>query len=375
MLTRVAERLKNCVREDDTVARLGGDEFTVLPPGVKHLEDAVKIAHKILESVKQPMMLAGHQLSIATSIGLPSTRKMVKTLKPLLKNADIAMYHAKKEGRDNCQLYTPGLHADTSERLALENSLRGALEREEFVVHYQPQVDVKTGRIVGAEALVRWQHQERGLVYPSEFISLAEGTGLILSIGEWVLRTACAQNKAWKDAGLPSVSVSVNISAHQFRQRNMVETLGQVLRETGLEHHLLELEIAEGTIMKDVETAFDRLGRLKELGVRIAIDNLGTGYSSLSYLGKLPVDSLKIDQSFIGEVTTDPNDGAIVTAIIAMAKGMNLKVVAEGVETKEQLAFLRQRQCDEAQGYLFGKSVTAEEFEKMLAANRPLLNL
>src|SRR3989338_1197873 len=373
LLKTIATGLENCVREDDTVSRLGGDEVPALLPGIKCAEDAVKIAHKILKSVKQPMTLAGHQICTATSIGIALYPEYGEDAETLLKHADIAMYHAKEQGRDNCQLYTPELRARASKRLTLENGLRSALERKEFIVHYQPQVNVGTGQIIGTEALVRWQHCERGLVYPGEFVSLAEDVGLILPIGEWVLHTACVQNKIWKDAGLPSIRVSVNLSARQFQQEDMVEKILHALKETGLEPHLLELEITEGTAMRNVETTVAKLNSLKRLGVQIAIDDLGTGYSSLSYLKKFPIDSLKIDRSFVGEVTTDPNDGAIVTAIIAMAKGLNLRVVAEGVETEEQLAFLKERQCDEAQGYLFGKPAPAEEFKNILASDKFLL--
>jgi diguanylate cyclase (GGDEF)-like protein/PAS domain S-box-containing protein len=373
VLRGVAGRLIECVRGDDTVARLGGDEFIVLLPALRYAEDATKVAQKVLDSLKLPMTLGGRELYVTTSIGIALYPNDGTNVESLLKNADTAMYHAKEQGKDNWQLYTSELHVNTSERLALEHNLRSALERKELVVHYQPQVDVSTGGVVGVEALVRWQHREKGLIYPNEFISLAEDTGLIVPIGEWVLRTACAQNKAWQDAGLPKVHVSVNLSTRQFQQKNLVEMVDEVLKETGLEHRLLVLEITEGTAMHNVEVTAGKLRQLKRLLIQVAIDDLGTGYSSLGYLKKFPIDRLKIDRSFMCGVTEDTNDGAIVMAMIAMAKGLKLKVLAEGVETEEQLTFLKKLQCDEVQGYLFGRAVSAEEIGMKLAQGGPLI--
>ncbi len=367
LLRRVAGRLTQCVRGDDTVARLGGDEFIVLLPALKYTEDAAKVAQKVLDSLKQPMTLGGRELYVTTSVGVALYPNDGTSVDTLLKNADAAMYHAKEQGKDNWQPYTSELHVNTSERLALEHNLRSALERKELVVHYQPQVNVNTGGVVGVEALVRWRHREKELIYPNEFISLAEDTGLIVPIGEWILRTACVQNKNWQDAGLPKVHVSVNLSARQFQQKNLVEMVDRVLRETGLEHRFLVLEITEGTAMHNVEVTAGKLRQLKELFVQVAIDDLGTGYSSLGYLKRFPIDRLKIDRSFVCDVTEDTNDGAIVTAIIAMAKSLKLKVLAEGVETEGQLAFLKKLQCDEMQGYLFGGPVSAEEIGMKLA--------
>ncbi|MCB7128876.1 MAG: EAL domain-containing protein, partial [Candidatus Brocadiales bacterium] len=281
-------------------------------------------------------------------------------------------YHAKKQGRDNYQFYTPSLHARASRQLEMEGSMYGALEREEFELNYQPVVDINTGRIVGMEALLRWHHPEQGLVPPDEFIPVAENTGLITQIGEWVLHTACAQNKAWQDAGLPPIHVSVNLSSRQFQQIDLIEIIDRALRETGLDARFLELEITEGSAMQNVESTIYKLKGMDALGVKIAIDDFGVGYSSLSYLKRFPIHTLKIDRSFVSDITTDPDDRAIVTAIIALAKTMNLKVVAEGVETEEQLDFLRRLHCDEMQGYLFSKPVPAGELREMLVQDKRL---
>ncbi len=282
------------------------------------------------------------------------------------------MYHAKEQGRDNYQFYTPTFHARASRQMELEGSMYGALEREEFELNYQPMVDINTGRIVGMESLLRWHHPEQGLVPPNEFIPVAENTGLITQIGEWVLHTACAQNKAWQDAGLPSIHVSVNLSSRQFQQIDLIEIIDRALRETGLDARFLELEITEGSAMQNVESTIYKLKGMDALGVKIAIDDFGVGYSSLSYLKRFPIHTLKIDRSFVSDITTDPDDRAIVTAIIALAKTMNLKVVAEGVETEEQLDFLRRLHCNEMQGYLFSKPVPAGELREMLVQDKRL---
>jgi EAL domain-containing protein (putative c-di-GMP-specific phosphodiesterase class I) len=311
-------------------------------------------------------VLNGHEFRITASIGIAMFPNDGEDADSLLRNADTAMYRAKDQGRDNYKLYTPKMNARIAERLALENSLRHGLEREEFLVYYQPQVDVASGKIVGMEALVRWQHPERGLVSPAEFIPVAEETGLIVPLGAWVMRTACAQNKAWQAAGIPPMRVAVNLSARQFQQRNFTGMVDEVLKEADLEARWLQLEITEGVAMQDVESNIAVLRELREMGVQIAIDDFGTGHSSLSYLSRLPIDVVKIDRTFVHDLTTDPNGAAIARSIIVMAHNLKLRVIAEGVETEEQLAFLKKRRCDEMQGYLFSKPAPAETFEEML---------
>jgi diguanylate cyclase (GGDEF)-like protein len=372
LLKTVARRMADSLRKEDTITRLGGDEFTLLLPGMTQAEDIAEIAQKILEAVRKPLMLGSHEVNITASIGIAIYAADGEDAVALLKNADTAMYHAKEQGRNNYQFFTPALHIKTVEQLEMESSLHHAQEREEFIVYYQPLVDIKTGRIVSSEALLRWQHPERGLINPAEFISMTERTGLIVPIGEWVLRTACAQNKAWQDAGLPLLLVAVNLSARQFQQENLVEMVVLALKETGMDPRFLVLEVTESTAMYNIESAAYKMERLNRLGVHLAIDDLGTGYSSLSYLKTFPIHALKIDRSFMQNVVTDSNDAAIVTAIISMGKGLGLKVVAEGVETTAQLEFLRSLGCDEAQGYLFDKPMAAGEFKKMLEQDKRL---
>ncbi|KKL76526.1 hypothetical protein LCGC14_2044020, partial [marine sediment metagenome] len=367
LLGSVGERLMSLVREGDTVARVGGDEFVLLSAGVAHVDDAVEVAERVLEGFRRTWVLQGHEFHVTTSVGIAVYPGDGDDAETLLRNADTAMYRAKEHGRDNYQLYTPAMNARIAERLAVENDLRHGLERGEFVVYYQPQVNIGTGRIVGMEALVRWQHRERGLVLPAEFIPVAEETGLIVPLGEWVLRTACAQNRTWQEAGFPPLRVAVNLSARQFQQRNLIETVAQVLKETGLDAHWLQLEITEGVAMQDADLTIAVLRGLRAMGVQISIDDFGTGYSSLSYLKRFPIDVVKIDRSFVRDITVDESDAAIATAVIAIAHNLKLKVIAEGVETEEQLAFLKGRRCDEMQGYLFSRPVPAREFHKMLA--------
>ena len=366
LLKGVGERLMGLVRDGDSVARVGGDEFTVLLPDVARPEDTVEVAERILDVLRQPWVLNGHEFHISTSIGIAMYPNDGEDAESLLRNADTAMYRAKDGGRDNYKLYTPTMNARIAERLALENSLRHGLERGEFVVYYQPQVDIGSGRIVGMEALVRWQHPERGLISPAEFIPVAEETGLIVPLGAWVLRIACAQNKAWQEAGVPPMRMAVNLSARQFQLRDLIDTVAQVLEETRLDPQFLQLEITEGVAMQDVEFTVTMLRELREMGVQIAMDDFGTGHSSLSYLKRFPINILKIDQSFVRDLTVDPDDAAIASTIIMMAHNLKLRVIAEGVETEDQLAFLRERQCDEMQGYLFSKPAPAEAFEAML---------
>ncbi len=371
ILVQVAARFKEQLRDIDTISRLAGDEFTFLIEGTSRVEQVTAVADKILKIFERPLNAAGHEVYVTGSIGIALSAAGAHSVDDLLKNADIAMYHAKQEGRNNYQVYSDAIHAKSSEKLSLETKLRRALERGEFVLAYQPQVNIRTGRIVGAEALIRWQSPELGLVAPNRFIPLAEETCLIVPIGEWVLETACRQNRAWQDAGLASIQVAVNLSPRQFRQKNLLDRIDAVLRDSKLDSRFLELEITETTAMQRAEEVVVTLARLDEIGVRLAIDDFGTGYSSLSYLKRFPVHKLKIDQSFVRDITTDADDAAIVRAIIAMARSLDLLVIAEGVETREQLAFLGELSCDEYQGYLFSKPVPASEFAIMLG-NSPV---
>ena len=366
LLKAVAERIRRCVREGDTVARFGGDEFTLLIPRIDQVEDAAKIAQKILETLKIPFAIADHELFVTTSIGISVYPADGIDPETLVRNADTAMYRAKDQGRDNYQLYAPAMNARALERLALENMLRKALSHRELVLFYQPVADMRTKAIVGVEALIRWNHPERGLVSPAHFISVAESSGLIIPIGDWVLRTACRQTKYWQKRVNPHLTVAVNLSARQFQQANLAEEIAEVLEETGLEPKYLELEITESNAMQNAENTMYTLRELKALGVRIAMDDFGTGYSSLSYLKRFPIDTLKLDQSFVREIATDASDAAIATAVIAMAHSLDLKVIGEGVETTEQFAFLQQQRCDYIQGYLFSPPQSAENLEAYL---------
>jgi len=378
LLTHVAERLSESVRQSDSVsrhadnepmhalARLGGDEFTILLTALPQPEDAGRVARRILESLAHPFSIEGHEIFISASIGISIFPSDGSTVEALLKNADTAMYHAKEQGRNNCQYYSSGLNAAAAERLDLENELRRALEREEFVVFYQPKLNIHSRRILGAEALVRWKHPKRGLVPPGVFLNAAIDTGLIRSMDEWVLREACRQVKAWEKAGLPAISISANVSNSLFHGRTLPTTVADALRDSGLNPAQLELELTESIAMRDVEASVTMLEGLRTMGVRLSIDDFGTGYSSLSYLQRFPLSRLKIDQSFVRDLLTNENNVKITRAIIAMAHSLNLSVLAEGVETEGQLAKLREEGCDEVQGYLFSRPVCAEDFEKLL---------
>ncbi|MDO8413110.1 MAG: EAL domain-containing protein, partial [Gallionellaceae bacterium] len=363
MLKAVGERLVECVRDGDTVARLGGDEFTVLLIDVAAMEDISAVAQKILDSIAQPYELDGQQFYITTSIGICVYPPDGTDAATLLKNADSAMYAAKDREGNNYQFYSEDMGTQSSGRLAMENALHHALERGEFMLYYQPLMDFTSGNMAGVEVLLRW-NRDGEIVSPAEFIPLAEETGLIVPIGEWVLRTACTQNKAWQDQGFPPMRVAVNLSGRQLQLPHLKDTIAGILQETGLQPCYLELELTE-SMMQSLQ-ATGTLRALKELGVRLAIDDFGTGYSSLSHLQRYPLHKLKIDQSFMRNLPADQNNVAIVTAIVAMAQSLNLKVTAEGVETAEQLAFLRTLACDELQGYLFSRPLPLAELTKLL---------
>ncbi|MDP1896910.1 MAG: EAL domain-containing protein, partial [Sulfurimicrobium sp.] len=327
--------------------------------------------HKILAAIAKPAMIESHQLTVTCSIGISLFPRDGEDPSTLLKNADAAMYKAKEQGRNSIQYYTAEINSRVFQRLMLENSLRAALERNEFALHYQPQVSLLNGQVIGMEALLRWQHAELGMISPVNFIPLAEDTGLITPIGAWVLRTACKQTKAWHDAGLPPVRIAVNISGRQFRE-NIPQLVEQVLAESGLPPQYLELEITESVAMQHAETTEQTLGVLRDMGVRLSIDDFGTGYSSLSYLKRFPINKLKLDQSFVRDIISDPDDAAISSAIIALAHGMKLEVIAEGVETESQLSFLRSHGCDAIQGYYFSRPVAPDQMEQLLRDGRHL---
>src|ERR1017187_7011306 len=360
-LQNVAERLKTWAREQDTVARAGGDEFVIVLTAVKDASDAAVAARRLMDTITAEFVVQGHSLGISCSIGISIFPEHGTDGEILIKNADAAMYCAKESGHNNFRFYTKDMNAQAVERLTLENSLRLALDKKELFLMYQPQMEIATGRIIGLEALLRWQHPELGLVPPDKFIRIAENSGLIMPIGEWVLRTACSQTRKWQDEGLLAVPVAVNVSAVQFRQADFCERIGRVLSETGLASQYLELELTESLLLSNADTRFSVLQDLRAMGLKLAIDDFGTGYSSLSYLKHLPVSKLKIDRSFIRDVAVNPDDAAITTAIISMAKTLNLKVIAEGVEDEAQMSFLRAHQCDEIQGYYFSRPLAVDK--------------
>jgi len=366
LLQEVAHRLTACVRKEDTVTRLGGDEFTIVLEELHDSRFAGKVALKIIDELAKIFLLKGHEVFVTCSIGISIFPNDGNDITTLLKNADSALYRAKDEGRNNYQYYTEELTTRAMERMVMETNLRHALERNELVVYYQPQVDLYSGRVIGMEALLRWRHPEIGLIPPDAFIPLAEETGLIIPIGEWVLRTACARLKSWIDDGLPELRVAVNLSSRQFNQKNLPETIADILRDTGLKPQCLELELTERIVMQDADNSVEMLDSLKKLGIQFSIDDFGTGYSSLSYLKRFPIDRIKIDKSFVDHITTDSEDASISQAIISMSHGMNLKTVAEGVETLEQQEFLRSHQCDEIQGFYFSRPLPEMEMEHLL---------
>jgi len=370
LLKRVAERLKGCLRDGDVLARWGGDEFTLLLSPIRSAEDTTKIARQILDTLNTPLEFKGQELHIKASLGIALAPYDGEDAETLLKNADAAMYRAKQKGRNNYQLYTSAIGTKVQERLALENNLYKALERQEFRLHYQPQIDLQTGEIIGMEALIRWQSPTLGFISPGLFIPIAEEMGLISAIGEWVLWTACAQNQEWQSLGLPPIRMAVNLSALQFQQKNLVKIIAQVLDSTKLEPHYLELEITESIAMQDVNLTIDLLRTLRSMGIQIAIDDFGTGYSSLASLKHFPLDKLKIDQSFVRELVTDSFDAAVITALVALGQGLKLEVIAEGVETQAQLEFLRKAKCDAVQGYFLSRPVPTQEATLCLSDKR-----
>ncbi len=375
LLQSVARRLVTCVRSSDTVSRQGGDEFVVLLSEIEHAKDAATSAQKIIAALVAPHDVAHHQLHVTTTIGISIYPDDGPDAETLIKCADTAMYHAKEAGRNNYQFFERDMNARAVERQWIEAGLHRALARREFVLHYQPKIDLESGAMTGAEALIRWVHPERGLMFPIDFVPIAEDSGLIVPIGQWVLREACRQARAWIDEGRRPMAVAVNISAVEFRDPRFLDNVLTVLNDTRLDARYLELELTESSLMQHAESTALALQALKDMGVQVAIDDFGTGYSSLSYLRQFPVNVLKVDQSFVHEISADPVGTSIVCAVISMGKSLGHRVVAEGVETREQLAFLQAQQCGEGQGYYFSRPVVAEQFVRLLETGLPGLVL
>jgi diguanylate cyclase (GGDEF)-like protein len=371
LLQSIAKRLVDCIRGSDSVSRQGGDEFVVLLLELEQAEDAAVTARRMLQAVAQPHCVDQHDLHVTASIGVSVYPDDGLDADTLIKNADTAMYQAKENGRRSFQFFKPAMNAWAVERQSIEEDLRRALERQEFALHYQPKINLTTGAITGAEALLRWTHPTRGSISPARFIPIAEDCGLILPIGAWVLREACAQARAWMDAGLPVRSMAVNVSAMEFRDKSFLDGLFAILDETGLDPRSLELELTESVLMKHAASTASILQTLRKSGIQVAVDDFGTGYSSLSYLQKFPVDAVKIDQSFVRQISTAGDDTTIVKAVIGMARGLKLRVIAEGVETLEELAFLRAYRCEEAQGYYFSRPVLPQQFAMLLRNGIP----
>ncbi|MEO5359023.1 MAG: EAL domain-containing protein [Nitrospirota bacterium] len=363
LLKMAAARLPKCVRESDTVAHAGADEFVIILPLLEQVREASLVAEKILDAFSAPFYLDMHECFVTMSVGISIYPGDGDDIDTLLRNSDIAMYQAKGKGGNTYQFYNPDMNSRALRRLQLENNLRKALEKNEFRLQYQPKIDLNTWSVSGVEALIRWQNPQLGMISPAEFIPLAEETGVIISIGEWVLRTACTQAKHWHDIGCNGILMSVNLSARQFKSKNLLSSIENILQETGLPPGSLELELTETVVMDDAEATIKILREIKNMGIHIAIDDFGMGYSSLSYLKRFPIDCLKIDRSFVNDITTDTDDAAIATAIIAMSHSLKLKVIAEGVETNGQLDFLCALGCDEAQGYLFSRPLSVEDIE------------
>ncbi|MFZ5589416.1 MAG: putative bifunctional diguanylate cyclase/phosphodiesterase [Pseudomonadota bacterium] len=365
LLRAVADRFSAGLRAGDTIARLGGDEFAVVLPNIRHVDEVAGIVRKIQALLDAPFTVDGRDMHVSASIGITLYPLDEGDAESLIRNADTAMYHAKESGRNTFRLYTAELHVRAARRLALASGLHHALEWEEFVLHYQPQVDLRTGRLVGMEALLRWNHPEEGLIPPMEFIPVAEETGLIVPIGEWVLKTACTQIRVWGKQGFPPLRVAVNLSMQQVNHQVLIETVRRALAEAGIEPQYLDLELTESILMKGPQTTAC-IEALDEIGVNFSLDDFGTGYSSLSYLKRFPIDHLKIDRSFVHDIATDPDDAAIVKAVIAMARALGMKVIAEGVETSEQLELLRGEGCDMIQGYYCSKPLPADELTELI---------
>jgi diguanylate cyclase (GGDEF)-like protein len=365
LLQKVAERLLESVRDGDTVARLGGDEFILILNDQTGQEVIYRAMQRIISNITEPVEIDGQELLVTASAGISLYPQDGPDVETLLKNADAAMYRAKEKGRNNFQFYTAEMNRQVNERLKMESSLRRALERNELELYYQPRIRVADGALVGCEALLRWQHPELGLTLPERFIGLAEETGLIIPIGEWVIRTACARARTWQNNGAAPVSVSVNLSMRQFRQEALSNAIDDALRVSGLDPRLLEMELTESLVMQDTEAAIRVLERLREIGVKLSVDDFGTGHSSLSYLTRLPISALKIDQSFVQAIkgTGESDEGIVAQAIISLGHNLNLKVVGEGVETAVQFDFLKRHSCDEIQGYYFGRPMPTAEFE------------
>ena len=372
MLKEVAERMKKCVRLSDIVGRLGGDEFIVLLPDIEQIDDVIIICKRIYSIFDTPVRYGEHEVSVMMSIGISVYPTDGEDGETLLRKADVAMYRAKSDGKSCYRFYSDGMSQSGADRLRLESRLRRAAERGELYLHYQPQVDINTGRIYGVEALMRWHDPGYGIISPKEFIPIAEESGLIIPMGEWLLWTACLQAKAWQDKGLNRVKLAVNISLRQFMQKAFAHTVDRILKETGLDAGYLELELTESIIMDNAETVINILDELKQIGVSLAIDDFGTGYSSLIYLKHMPIDIIKIDQSFVRDMTVDKDDAAICDAIIKLAKSLNLEVIAEGVETMEQLELLRRLDCKNIQGYVVSKPLSCDDFEMFLRKKRSI---
>lgn len=374
LLQVIAQRIQACLHTNDTVARLGGDEFIFILTNLATTSDAAPIAQRIIDTISLPISLCHQEVFVTGSIGIARSLHKDEDMESLIKHADIAMYRAKERGRNNFQFYSREMNARAGERLSMETSLRRALDRQEFILHYQPQIDLTSGRIIGAEALIRWQHPERGLIAPCEFIPLLEDTGLVVPVGEWVLLTACEQNKQWQLQGLPEIRIAVNISAHQFNEFQLSKSVSKVLDQTRLNPKCLELEITESVIMQNAKATITALHKLADMGINISMDDFGTGYSSLAYLKQFSLDTLKIDRSFIKDANVESDMSSIVTAVIWMAHSLRMGVIAEGVESEAQVQFLHGNDCDAMQGFIYSQPVVGDEFTTILSTARELVS-